>query len=282
MPEQVRAPRDAGAPRESLDPAAPKLPRYPINSVDNALEVLPMLRTQRLIRVSEVSDRLGVSRSTAHRLLAMLEYRGFIRQDADTKAYRSGPALVDIGLSIVRSMDVRANLRPYLERIRDELGETVQLMVLDGPDALFIDCVESSQALRTGSRIGRSYPAYATSGGKALLAELSPERLEELYPSEALPAVTPGSLSSRAELRRELELTRRQGYGVNWGESEPDVAAVAVAVPGVFDAPPTAIAVSAPISRLGVEQAPLVAKAIAAVAGPASAGQAWRSAGSSR
>ncbi len=93
---------------EAVDSDVAKAPRYPINSVDNALKLLLMFREQQVIRVSEASATLGVGRSTAHRLLAMLEFHGFIEQDADTKAYRSGPALAEIGLAIVQSMDFRA------------------------------------------------------------------------------------------------------------------------------------------------------------------------------
>ncbi len=240
-------------------------PRYPINSVDNALKLLLMFREQQVIRVSEASATLGVGRSTAHRLLAMLEYHGFIQQDADTKAYRSGPALTEIGLAIVHSIDIRAQLRPYLERLRDELGETVHLMVLQGTDALFLDSVESSRALRTSSRIGRTYPAHATSGGKALLAELPPEHLDELYPTGKLPPGTPRSLRTKAELERELRLVRKRGYGSNRGETEPDVGAVAVAIKSSLNRPSAAIAVSAPLSRLSERQEADVAKSIAAV-----------------
>ncbi|CAN5127674.1 IclR family transcriptional regulator [soil metagenome] len=242
---------------------AAKLPRYPINSVDNALKLLLMFREKHLIRVSEAGAALGVGRSTAHRLLAMLEYHGFIQQDPTTKAYRSGPALTEIGLAIVRSMDIRDQLRPHLEQLRDDLGETVHLLVLEGTESMFLDSVESFKALRTSSRIGRSYPAHATAAGKALLAELPADQLAELYPAGRL---GPGSKKTRADLVRELELVRKLGYGSNRGETEPDVAAVAVAIPSSFGRPTAAIAVSAPLSRLTERQEAAVAKRIAVVA----------------
>jgi len=194
----------------------------------------------------------------------MLEYHGFIEQDADTKAYRSGPSLTAIGLAIVHAMDIRVQLRPGLEQLRDELDETVHLLVLQGADVLFLDSVESSRALRTSSRIGRTYPAHTTSGGKALLAELSPERLAELYPDGTLKPGTENSLKTMDELHRELRLISERGYGSNRGESEPDVAAVAVTVKGSLSTP-AAIAVSAPLSRLSEKQEPAVAKAISVV-----------------
>ena len=110
---------------------AEKVPNYPIGSVSNALRLLLMFREDPLIRVSEASSALGVAPSTAHRLLAMLEYHGFVQQDPATRGYRAGPAVIDIGLSAVRSIDVRSHLLPYMERLCDEVDETVQLMVLE-------------------------------------------------------------------------------------------------------------------------------------------------------
>lgn len=245
-------------------------PRYPISSVDNALRLLLMFRDHRLIGVAQASEQLGVGRSTAHRLLAMLQARELIRQDPATKAYTSGPALVDIGLSIVRQMDIRRHLRPVLEQLSRTLGETVHLMVLDEASALFLDSVESSKALRTSSRVGRAYPAHTTSGGKALLAELPPGRLAELYPSDRLARLTPRSITTRSRLMRELEQVRVQGYATNCSESEPDIAAVAVVVRNAFGEPQAAIALSAPLLRLDTSRMPAVAKTMAGVAARAS------------
>lgn len=249
---------------------AEAVPRYPINSVDNALRLLLLFREHRFIGVAQASETLGVGRSTAHRLLAMLQSRDLIQQDPATRAYTSGPALVDIGLSIVRQMDIRQHLHPFLEQLSRQLGETAHLIILDEASALFLDSVESMKALRTSSRIGRAYPAHTTSGGKALLAELPPARLAELYPHEALPRLTPHSLRSRTQLAKELERVRTEGYATNFSESEPDIAAVAVVVRSAFGEPRAAIAVSAPLVRLDEPRTPAVAKVIAVVAEQAS------------
>jgi len=181
-----------------------KVPTYPIGSVNNALRLLLMFRDHPLIRVSEAGVALGVAASTAHRLLAMLEYHGFVQQDEETRGYRSGPALVEIGLTAVRSIDVRSHLLPYMERLCDEVDETVQLMVLEGPDCLFLEAVESRQVVRTSSRVGLRLPAYTVSGGKALLAELAPARLRELYPTSRLEVRTPRSVRTRTALEAAL------------------------------------------------------------------------------
>jgi DNA-binding IclR family transcriptional regulator len=105
-------------------------PGYPIESVDRALTLLLALEDADSISVSEAGELLGVSRSTAYRLLSMLQYRDFVRQDARTKAYVGGPALLRVGLAAVRQLDVRATFRPTLEAIVDEVGETAHLVVL--------------------------------------------------------------------------------------------------------------------------------------------------------
>ncbi len=267
-PPKSQRPAPRKLPPLSEEGAAPGSdePRYPISSVDNALRLLLMFRDRRLVRVAEASESLGVVRSTAHRLLAMLQYHGLVQQDPQTKAYLAGPGLVDIGLSVVREMDIRRHLRPYLEQLSSELGETVQLMILEDANTLFIDSVESQQALRTSSRIGRSYPAHTTSGGKVLLAQLPADRLRELYPSEQLTTLTTRSMKHRAELFRELKRVHKQGYGTNRGESEPDVAAVAVAVTNAFGHIRAAIAMSAPLSRLDEAAVPRVAATLRRVA----------------
>ncbi len=114
----------------------PKAPSYPIESVDNALKLLHMLRKRSHIRVSEASSSIGVARSTAHRLLAMLQHHGFVRQDPFSRAYVAGPALLDFGRAILRDRDIRTHARPFLERLSRETGETVHLIALQGREVL--------------------------------------------------------------------------------------------------------------------------------------------------
>ena len=102
-------------------------PAYPISSVENALRLLVILRDREEIRVSDASAELGVARSTAHRLIAMLHSYGLVEQDPGSRAYRVGPVLAELGLSSLRQVDVRAQLRPFLEALSADVGETVHL-----------------------------------------------------------------------------------------------------------------------------------------------------------
>ncbi len=224
-------------------------PKYPIESVDNALKLLLEFKERESVGVSEAGEHLGVAPSTAHRLLSMLQYRGFAVQDEESRTYRPGPALIEIGLKAVRDMSLMRQARPALERLSEQLQETVHLLIREGADVRFVDGIESARALRVTSRTGMLLPAHCTAGGKALLAELDPEALRELYPTPTLPGLTPRSVRRRADLERELVSVRQRGFATNVGESEDDVTAVGVAVRDHRGRQRAAIAVALPSVR---------------------------------
>lgn len=260
MPKKTEEPREAGGASSRKSPpatrnagATPKGtggPGYPIESVDNVLRLLLLIEARKQVRVSEVSSELGIAVSTAHRLLAMLAHHGFVRQDPDTKVYHLGSVLVRLGLRAVRDMDLRSYVRPYLEKLREQCGETVHLAVPQGDEVLYVDCVESLNALRVSSRVGTSMWAHCTSVGKACLACEPEDRLRTLYPNPRLPALTKHSITSRAQLFTELEEVRRLGYANNANESEEGVGSVSAAVRDRSGVAVGGISVSVPLVRL--------------------------------
>jgi IclR family transcriptional regulator, acetate operon repressor len=248
-------------------------PGYPIESVDRALSLLLALERTDRLSVAEASRLLEVSRSTAHRLLNMLQYRGFVRQDPRTRSYAGGPALIRIGLAAVNQLDVRQVVRPILERIVAEVDETAHLVVLQGADAMFLDAVESSKMIRAAARTGTTLPANCTAGGKALLATLDHAELRALYGRKPLPSLTPNSIRTLDELERELEEVRERGYALNDRESESDLVAVAALVttpdgPLSLDA---SISVSGPASRLDDDRLAEIAGVVVRELQPAAA-----------
>lgn len=212
----------------SIDDEQGTRPQYPIESVDNALRILRLLGERRSIRLTDVSDFLGVASSTAHRLLAMLQYRGFVKQAEGSRAYEPGPALTGIAFAVLRQVDVRARVHPYLEKLSASLGETVHLSRLDGSTVTFVDAVESTRAVRVGSRLGMTMPAHCTSSGKALLTLLDDDGIRALFPTEKLPNLTPQSITKRSELLRQVAEARRTGVAISMEESEDGVASVSV------------------------------------------------------
>lgn len=236
-------------------------PKYPIESVDNALKLLLQFKERESFGVSEAGEHLGVAPSTAHRLLSMLQYRGFAIQDEESRIYRPGPALVEIGLKTVRDMSLLRQARPAIERLSERLDETVHLLIREGADVRFVDGTESSRTLRVTSRIGLLLPAHCTAGGKALLAELDMQALRELYPRPTLPGLTPRSMRRREDLERELALVRKRGFATNDGESEDDVTAIGVVVRDHRSRQRAAIAVALPSVRATPERLDEIAQA---------------------
>ncbi|MFH9983170.1 IclR family transcriptional regulator [Streptomyces sp. NPDC017179] len=203
-------------------------PPYPIASVDHALRAAAILQMEGGATVSQIAERLGVARSTAHRILAMLVFRDFAVQDED-RLYRAGPVLELAAHSQSLVSRLRAAALPHLHRVVDLLDETANLTVRTGDTARFIASVECRQALRVGSREGMVFPAHRTTAGLLLLAELSHEELDEVYDPERY-RDRPADRPDLARLRTELKRLRRNGFAVNKERSERGLIAVGVPV----------------------------------------------------
>jgi IclR family acetate operon transcriptional repressor len=231
--------------------ARPDRPGGLIGAVDNVLRLLRLFEDHEMIRVNQVARDMGLSRSTVHRMLATLSHHRFVEQDESSRAYRPGPVLVDIGLSVVSKLDLVAVSRASLEELRDRTGETAHLGIARGDvNVLYLDSVESYQVVRTSSRVGRILPAHATATGKVLLAERGDADIAALYPAGLPAGPMPRALASLGELLEQVAEVRRLGYAVNYGESESDVAAVAAPVRDKRGRLRCALVVTAPLSRV--------------------------------
>src|SRR5579884_3633380 len=146
------------------------------------------------LTLAECSANLGYSKPTAHRILRTLAARGFLRVDRERGLYSLGPANLRLGMAFLDQLDLRSEALPILRQLREQTGETVHLGVLDRHDVVYIEKVESEHAVRMFSRIGSTMPAYSTGVGKAILASLPPDELEQALP-ERLEARTPRTTS---------------------------------------------------------------------------------------
>jgi DNA-binding IclR family transcriptional regulator len=237
------------------EPAADSLaPQYPIESVDNALKLLLLLGEQPQIRLSEATRYLGVASSTAHRLLAMLTYRGFVRQDPVSKAYLPGPSLTGVAFAIFSRIDIQGFATTIMRSLSDQLRETIHVGMLDGANVRFVAAFEAPAAVRVVSRLGRTMPAHCTSTGKVMLAQLSQPELRALLPDEQLERITAASIGNRSELEAELSRIRERGYAINREESEEGVASVAVLIPTRAPGLRLALNAAAPTHRLDSAQ----------------------------
>ena len=238
-----------------------------IGAVANALELLQLFAGGRAVQVNQASRDLGLSRSTVHRLLTTLATYGYVEQDRATRAYVPGPALTGIGLAAVQGGAVNSQARNALVALAGITKETVHVMVLRGDHVLCLDSIESVKNVRTPSRIGWNLPSHSTAGGKALLAELPDSAVEAIFEDPMIYGLTRTPPVRRVDLLADLELVRARGYATNFGESEPDVSAVAVALKNASRNAMAAICVTAPRSRGDEEWAQEAARIALEIAG---------------
>jgi DNA-binding IclR family transcriptional regulator len=212
-------------------------PVYTIESVDHALRLAVLLQQEGPLGVTEAAQRLGVARSTAHRLLTTLVYREFAVQDGDRR-YAAGPVLrrpaEERPVTTLRDLAL-----PHLRALVRRCGETVNLTVPHGTDVRFVASVECEQVLRVGDREGRLLPARLTSGGLAILGARDEVDLEP-YCADA---------AGLAALRREVRRVRRQGFAVNDQRTEAGVTAVGRALRDAGGTPVAAVSVAMPTAR---------------------------------
>ena len=238
---------DSDAPPPSASLAA--RPAGVIESVENALAILGTFEASEEIRVNQTSRDLGLSKSTVHRLLNTLALHGFVEQDSRTRSYRVGPALTRLGRAVLHESDFRALSRGAMEKLAQDTGETVHVCVFNGDHVLCLDSVESHHPVHTGSRAGWSLLTHATAAGKALLAEMTDAEVLAIYPDELIVGSGPVATVRRVDLLAELEFTRARGYATNFGQSEPDVTAIGVALCDSAGAARGSISVTAPRFR---------------------------------
>jgi DNA-binding IclR family transcriptional regulator len=219
--------------------------REGVQVIARAAEMLRRLAAEpHGLTLIELSARVGLPRSTAHRIVRALGQEGFVRA-APSGKLRIGPALV--GLAVSSRNDIRHEARPYLERLSHELRETVDLAVLDAGEVLFIDQYTSRRTLRIVAEIGARFPVYATANGKALLAALPPEEAVAILPKR-LVAITENTVTDRDVLFRELDEARRTGITYDHQEHTIGIAAVGTTVRDAVGAV-AAITVVVPAAR---------------------------------
>ena len=169
-----------------------------------SLTVLRMLQERDSLGVTEISRTLDVSLSTAHRLLSSLVKNGYAAQDHRTRRYVLGQA---INASLYHRMDddLVDLSHKYLVRLEEATGETAHLVTVEGGYAQYPDAVESHQPIRVPGKVNYAVPAYASAGGKAILAFLKPVYVRQLFPGTTLPAATQTTIRTAHDLARELQ-----------------------------------------------------------------------------
>jgi DNA-binding IclR family transcriptional regulator len=202
------------------------------------------------LSLGHIAKEVGLARSTVQRIVAALATEGFVIEAQPGHGVRIGPGLARIAASL--SSNTAEILHPHLVALRDQVGETVDLSILSGGSAVFIDQIPGQQRLVALSAIGESFPLHCTANGKAILACYAKEDTETLIAKSA--AEHPQyPLEDRAKLLRELDATRRKRLAFDLGEHGAGISAVGVAVRDAFGKS-IAVSIPAPTDRFNARR----------------------------
>jgi DNA-binding IclR family transcriptional regulator len=246
----------------------------PVQSVDRAVTILEILARDGEAGVTEVARELGVHKSTASRLLAALVRRDLVTQDAARGRFRLGVGLVRLAGAASRGLDLVQASRPVCRALAQEVGETVNLAILSGRDALYLDQVAGPAALSPHNWAGQRIPLHATSDGKVLLAYLPEAELAECL-APPLARFTQRTVTAPGDLARLLAEVRRQGYATAVDELEAGLTAVAAPVRNAEGTVVASVSASGPSFRIPADRIPALADAVRRAAAEASRRLGW-------
>nr|HID13806.1 IclR family transcriptional regulator [Anaerolineae bacterium] len=226
-----------------------------LQSVDRAITILKTLGdTTSDLGVTDLSQRLGLPKSTVHRLLTALERGGLVEQDPETGKYRLGVDLVRLAGVVLKRMDLQQVAQPYLHSLAEACKETVNLSILTDDDKVInIASFPSPRLVLNVGWIGREMLPHSVSSGKALLAYLPEQRVERIL-AAGLPRFTKQTITDPIRLKEELAQIRRQGYAIAREELEEGLSAVAAPIMNHEGHVVAVISVSGPSFRLAEER----------------------------
>ncbi len=198
----------------------------------------------------EVCRALGLHKSTAFRIFVTLEATGYVEKDHASRRYRPGPKFLRIEHLLLQTEPVRWVALAPLQDLARRTGETAHVGVLWEGDAVTVQLVEGTHAVRMQSSIGKRASAHASALGKSLLAYFSDGELDAFIARFGLRPLTPRTVTDAVRLKAVLQATRDRGFTVDDGEYEEGLRCIGVAVPEPPDRPFAALGVSGPRSRL--------------------------------
>ncbi len=247
-----------------------------VQSIERALNILEELAKEKDgMGVTELSRRVGLHKSTVHRILSVLLKYKYVDKDPDTKRYRLGMKPLYLGGIILDRLDLRREAHDLLKKLANEVNETVHLVIPDNDMGLYIDKIDSNQTFRMRSQIGWYVPLHATAVGKAILA-FSPRSYVDRVIRKGLKSCTENTITNPEVLLRHLEEVRLRGYAVDDEENEPGVRCVAAPIFDYRNKVIAALSISGSVLTITQERIPYLAKKVMEYASVISKRMGWR------
>lgn len=231
-----------------------------INSIDRTLQILQLFSPQKPEwGISEISKELNLYKSCIHNTLYTLLNRGFVVQNPSNGKYRLSIKFFELGSIVLENIDLRKVAHPYMEKLMREFNETVHLGILSEGEVVSIEQEKSSQSLQNQIFIGRRAPLHCTGVGKALLAFLDTEKIDQIILEKGLKKYTENTITDAIRLKKELREIQIQGYAVDNMEHEMGVRCIASPIREHTGKVIASISVSGPAFRLKQSNIPCIA-----------------------
>lgn len=238
-----------------------------IPAVARAIDLLEILAgSGHGLTLSEVSRRLGIVKSSSHRLINSLLARGYLQRSLDGRHYMLGPQVLQFADSAVAASQLRTVCSPHAQRLGEETGLTVLAAVLHGFEVISFLTVPSSKDNFPGATLGHHSDLHCTACGKALIAFASDSELEKFFRERNLTRYTPNTIGSLEALKVDLAGVRARGYAINNEELAIGGRAVAAAIFNHIGRVVASICVRGSIDILPEHRVPIYAKAVVATA----------------
>ncbi len=259
-------PVTAGVGRRSPERESPRASGQ-VQSLSRALRLMNALaRVPQGLSLSEVAHRVELPTSTAHRLLTTLQNERYVRFDSERSAWLIGVQAFQVGSAFVRSRDLVVMARPYMRRLMEESGETVNLAIPDRAEVVYLAQVECHKMMRAIAGPGGRAHMHCSGVGKAIMAFMDGNDVNEVIRSRGLTRETAKTISSEDQLRRELETVRTLGYAIDNEENAIGLRCVAGVVFDEHAEPMAGLSVSGPTARMTDARLPALGTAVARIA----------------
>lgn len=257
-------------------PASPSEPRFFVRSLERGLTVIRALNLPGQGRtLSEVARDTGLPRAAVRRFLLTLEELGYVR--SEDRRFWLTPCVLELGYAYLSSFSLPEIAQPHLRGLVGRVDESCSMSVLDGADVVYVAREPTRRIMTVAISIGTRFPAFATSMGRVLLAELPEPDLRDRLASDPLPPLTARTLTDADQLARELTRVRRQGWALVDQELEVGLRSIAVPVRDPTGRALAAVNVSTHASRttlqsLRIHLLPELLRAVAGIEGDLAAG----------
>jgi len=237
-----------------------------VQSVDRALLILDILQeSPKGLGVTELSSKLEVSKSTVHRLLMSLLAKGYVKQDDENKKYSLGLKLIDLSQTVSDNLDIRKLASKHLSDLAIITGETAHLVIRENNEIVYIDKIESSETIRMFSNIGKRAPMHCTGVGKAMLAFLPEEKINQILEEKGMQKFTDKTITDKTTMLEHLKGIRSRGYSFDDEEHELGIKCAAAPIFNYKGEVIAGISVAGPLMRVNDEKLKFIASKVLSV-----------------